>query len=172
MADVIIRPIVPADAKALFDLRLTSLKTNPEAFGADYDETLKTHTVESYAERIPSSDSDNLIIGAELDGELVGIIGFVRETRPKTQHTGIIWGVFVHPKARGHGIGKKMMQAIMTHAHQCDDLTQVALSVVTDNQAALKLYENLGFITWGTQPDALRVHGTSYAMHWMTYQIE
>ena len=171
MMDVIIRPIIQDDADALFALRLTSLKINPEAFGADYADTLHNQTAASYAERIPTVDSDNLMIGAELDGALVGMMGFVRETRPKTKHMGVIWGVFVDPKARGRGISKQMMTAIMTHAQQCDGLRQVVLSVVTDNQAAVKLYQRFGFTIWGTQPDALQVHDQSYAMHWMSYQV-
>lgn len=169
MSEIIIRPIVKADAEGFFQLRLQALKTNPESFGADYEATLADHTVESYAERIPEPQSDNLIIGAEVDEQLVGMMGFVRETRLKTKHTGFIWGVFVAPNMRGKRIGWQMMDAMMTHIKQLQGLHKVTLSVVTTNVAAVALYRRFGFTTWGTEPRALKVGAIYYDLHYMSY---
>lgn len=172
MNDVIIRYVTPDDAEALLALRLDALKTNPEAFGADYETTLAQETAETYASRIPSADSDNAIFCAEVDGELVGMMGFVRSTRVKSQHSGDIWGVYVKPDMRGKGIAKQLMQAMMTHIHRCEGLGIVTLTVITENVPAIKLYQSFGFSIWGTQPMALRVNGKFHDEYWMSYVIE
>jgi len=169
---VTIRRITKDDADAIFALRLEALQTNPEAFGSTYEETVENWTAESYASRIPDVDSDNVIFCAELEGKLVGMMGFLRSTRTKTRHAADIWGVYVSPTVRGQKIGKKLLDATLDHANHCDDLTIVNLTVITDNQAAIKLYESAGFIAWGTQPDALRAGDTSYDELWMCYRIE
>lgn len=173
MSNLIIRPVTLDDAEAFFALRLEALQTNPEAFGASYEDTLQNWTAESYtAARVPSEDSDNVIFCAEKAGEFVGMMGFVREKSAKTKHTGFIWGVFAKPSLRGQGIGKKLLNAIIDHARSCENLSMITLSVVTENQAAIALYEKMGFTIWGTQNDALRDSQKSYDMHYMSYRIE
>lgn len=172
MSGVIIRRVTKADAEPLFALRLESLQSNPEAFGNTYEETIANWTAESYgASRIPDAESDNAIFCAELAGEWVGMMGFLRASRLKTKHSADIWGVYVRSTVRGQKIGKKLLSAILDHAKQCDDLTIVTLSVITDNQAAIKLYQSAGFTTWGTQPSAMCAGDTSYDMLWMSYRI-
>lgn len=175
MSDVIIRPITKDDAETFFALRLEALQNNPEAYGSNYEDSVKKWTAESYtASRVPDVGSDDFIVTAELDGKLVGMIGFYRDTYPKERHIGTIWGVYTAPAARRQGIGKKMLQAISDHAKNCDALAVINVAVITENQAAIKLYESVGFKAWGTQPDALRDTNTnkSYDSLWMSYQIE
>ncbi|MEM9953457.1 MAG: GNAT family protein [Chloroflexota bacterium] len=169
MSDVIIRPATLSDAEALYDLRLTALKTNPEAFGSDWQDMEANQTVASYATRIPAEDSDKCLIVAEQAGRLVGMMGFVRGTRLKTQHAGDIWGVFVRPDARGQGISTQMMIALMAHIGGLDGIKQVNLSVIADNTAAIALYQKFGFETWGTLPNGLYVDGVYYDMLYMSY---
>ncbi|MEO1165292.1 MAG: GNAT family N-acetyltransferase [Chloroflexota bacterium] len=170
MSDVIIHPARVSDAEALYDLRLTALKTNPEAFGSDWQDMEANQTVASYATtRIPPEDSDKCLIVAEQAGRLVGMMGFVRGTRLKTKHTGDIWGVFVRPDARRQGISNQMMTALMAHIRGLDSIKQVKLSVIADNTAAIALYQKFGFETWGTLPKGLYVDGVYYDMLYMSY---
>lgn len=173
MSNVIIRPVTKDDAEAFFALRLEALQTNPEAFGANYEDSIQKWTAETYgAARIPDEGGDKIIFCAESDDELVAMMGFIREPYPKEKHIGIIWGVFTKPSARGQGIGKKILQAIIDHAHNCEGLAQITLSVVTENQAAIALYKKMGFTIWGTLPDGLRSTTQSYDVHYMSYRIE
>lgn len=57
-----IRNIVPDDAQIFWDLRLDALRDHPEAFSADYDESINK-TLESVAARIHVGQ-ENFILGA------------------------------------------------------------------------------------------------------------
>lgn len=92
---------------------MRALKNDPEAFGSSYEESSQ-QDLEFYRERIPEADSDSLILVVEMDGHFVGMMGFVREKRLKSQHKAFVWGVYVDPKARGNGLARKMMGQIYT----------------------------------------------------------
>jgi hypothetical protein len=47
----------------------------------------------------------------------------------------------------------------------------VALGVSAQGEAAMSLYESLGFATWGTEPDALRIDGAAIAQHHMMLRL-
>ena len=53
------------------------------------------------------------MVGAFYDSRLIGMAGFYREKGLKSRHKGRVWGVYVTPEARGGGIGRKMMQALL-----------------------------------------------------------
>lgn len=50
-----------------------------------------------------------------------------------------------------------------------EGLKQINLSVVTTNQAAVKLYRKLGFETYGIEKNALEYHGQEYNEELMAY---
>jgi ribosomal protein S18 acetylase RimI-like enzyme len=171
VAEYIIRPLQKNEAEAYRILRLSALQNNPEAFGSSYEESVVL-PLEAFAERIPDKNSESVIFVAEVEGKLVGMMGFLRSDRLKQKHSSSIWGVYVAPEARGHGLGRKLMDAIMTHAKQVEGLRKVTLSVITSNTAALKLYQSFGFEIWGTELEALKVGDVFYDEYHMVYFIK
>jgi RimJ/RimL family protein N-acetyltransferase len=163
---LLIRKMVKTDAAAYRELRLRALQLHPEAYGSSYEESLE-RDVEFFRERIPEVDSDDAIFVAEEDGQLFGMVSLVRETQQKVKHIANIYGVYVDASVRGRGIGRLLLQHAIDHAQQLNGVRQIALSVVTTNGVALKLYESLGFRTWGTEPDVLFVNGMYYDEHCM-----
>ena len=168
---MLIRKMVKTDAEAYRELRLRGLQLNPEAFGSSYEES-REHDVETFRQRIPEPDSENVIFVAEEDGQLLGIVALVRETYKKMKHKASIYGVYVDAPARGRGIGRLLMQHTLDHARQLTGLRQIILSVATTNTAAFNLYESLGFTTWGTEPAALFVNDTFYDEHNMILYLD
>ncbi len=53
-------------------------------------------------------------------------------------------GIFVHPDARGQGIGTLLMEAVFDEARRRGDRS-IRLDVIDTNPRARKLYESLGF---------------------------
>lgn len=171
MAEYSIRPMQKSEAEAYRSLRLQALKTNPEAFGSSYEESIEL-PLEAFAQRIPEPDSEDLIMVVVAENHLLGMIGFLREKHLKQRHAGFIWGVYLAPEARGKGLGHKMMEQIMTHARKLEGLRKIELAVITTNPPALKLYQAFGFEIWGTQPEALKVDDSFYDQYHMICHLE
>lgn len=138
-----------ADYRAI---RLTALQLDPDAFGSTYEvEAARPLTWFEDATR-------NLaIFGAYADERIVGMIGFGRHAGAKIQHKGFLWGMFVHPSLRRHGVGAALLHAAIDHASPV--VEQITLSVVTTNRSAIALYEKFGFTTYGREIRALKVDG-------------
>ena len=151
-----LRRLTEQDVDALWRLRLQALESETEAFAEAPEEHRQT-SIETYADRLRVSSDENFVIGAFLDSELVGMVGFYREQRLKRRHCGGIWGMYVAPSGRGRGVGAALLDAVIGIARTIPGLRRVHLSVSTTQQAARRLYANAGFETYGTEPEALEI---------------
>jgi ribosomal protein S18 acetylase RimI-like enzyme len=57
---------------------------------------------------------------------------------------------------RGHGIGDRLLAALLDHARSQADLVIVELTVMADNGRALGLYQRFGFRRYGYQRRAAK----------------
>jgi ribosomal protein S18 acetylase RimI-like enzyme len=60
---------------------------------------------------------------------------------------------------RGQGLGRLLMQAVIEHARAAHGIRQLNLTAYAANQAAVALYESLGFVVYGREPAAICVDG-------------
>jgi len=153
---LVIRRLTPDDARELTRLRLEALQTEPCAFAQSPDEAAAT-PLEQVAELLRVEGS--FVMGAFVDGTLVGMVGFVRGRHHKTSHKGHLWGVYVTTSARHQGVGRQLLAAAIAEARALPGLTQITLAVSADHPEAEHLYERAGFEVYGLEPDALRVDG-------------
>jgi phosphoribosylglycinamide formyltransferase-1 len=163
-----IRVLGHGDLDELRRVRLTALKGDPASFSSSYEVELAQP--DKFLARLDGRD-DNRIYGAFLGGRLIGIGGFHRETAPKRRHAGIVTGMYVEPAQRGRGIARRLLVEIIEEARALDGLEQIELSVTAGNEPARALYESLGFVRWGVQPNALRVDGLAYAEEHMLLRL-
>lgn len=164
-----VRPLTAQDAESYRAVRHAVLSGDPQAFVTTADE-FAGRTLESISRQIDLKEAA-VTLGAFLEGELVGILSLVRETRPSIRHRADIYGVGVLGEARGQGAGDALMQTALAHARQWEGLTSLHLAVVETQHTARKLYERHGFTVWGTQPDAVQHDGQTYSEHWLWHDI-
>lgn len=157
--EVAIRPAVPQDAAAAFELRLEALSRHPQAFAADpalTEERGVTAWVELIAENV--AQERGVIYVAAAGGRLIGMTGLARGKWPKTGHSGTIWGVYVQPAWRGLGVAGALVEGCVAWARDLG-LVIVKLGVVTSNAGAIRCYTRCGFTVYGVEPQVIRHEG-------------
>ena len=115
--------------------------------------------MESYWKGVLMVPERTLIVG-RLDGVIVGSAQLARPTKNNEAqaHTGQLTTSFMAPWARGHGLARMIAEAVENHARKLG-LRVLNLDVRETQEAAIRLYESLGFVRWGIHPDYAYVRG-------------
>src|SRR5258707_6730253 len=92
-----------------------------------------------------------IILGAFVDGELVGTAQLVLAVPPNQPHRADVARVLVHRAARRRGIAQRLMEQLEQEA-RAEGKTLLVLDAVTGGDAA-RLYERIGWNTVGVIPD-------------------
>jgi ribosomal protein S18 acetylase RimI-like enzyme len=145
-----IRRLHPEEGALFRAIRLEALATSPEAFGTTYEKQA-ADPMSYFTETLQEAT----VFGAFHGGEIVGMAGLRREPGERKQHKGVLWGMYVRPAAEGRGLGRALVQAVLTQARGM--VEQVQLLVVTDNERARRLYESEGFVIYGLERQALKL---------------
>jgi GNAT superfamily N-acetyltransferase len=95
-----------------------------------------------------------VLLAAYVDGELVGTVQLVHAWPPNSQHRADVAKLLVHRRARGHGVGRALMDRL-EHEARADGKTLLILDTVAE-RAADRLYDRLGWTRLGTVPDFAR----------------
>ena len=156
----VVRKLTGADAAAFQPLRLKGLVECPSAFASSYEEECDL-TSAWFAERLDPR-SDRVVFGAFLEDALVGVVGLRRETPRKLAHKAYIWGMYVDPAHRRSGIGRRLITAALSSALSEMRVRQVNLGVNARNDAALALYEAMGFSAYGRESCFMLVDGVAH----------
>ncbi|MFE3193694.1 GNAT family N-acetyltransferase [Nocardia sp. NPDC059240] len=97
--------------------------------------------------RVARGDADYLAICTPADLPVaIGAIDHRAEA-------GMLWQVTVHPALRSVGLGSMLVRAAETRM-RAHGMTRSELSVEESNPRARALYERLGYVAYGREPDA------------------
>ena len=151
-APVSLRRLHQADAALFREIRLEGLSRDPDAFTSTFEEE-SARPLSSFAERLAAS----AVFAAFQGTDLVGVAGFYVQPGPKHAHKGMLWGMYVRPQARGAGVGAKLVEAVVEHARA--HVEQIALTVISENLPARRLYRRAGFEEYGLKKHAAKYRG-------------
>lgn len=146
--ELLIRPTRLEDAEDIHALR-----TLPGVMWGTMQ--VPSTTIEQIRSRLQGSigDGSTHSFVAVLDGRVVGNAA-LSVGRLKRSRVGDI-GLFVHDDYTGRGIGRALMERLLDLADNYLDLKRVELEVITDNAAAIHLYESLGFEREGVKRSSM-----------------
>jgi ribosomal protein S18 acetylase RimI-like enzyme len=156
------------DAAAYAEIRRRGLVEDPLAFAASPEDD---RALEPGLLREALASRSQATFGAFAPG-LVGVVGIYRDSHRKTAHKTHLWGLYVAPEHRAAGVGRALVVAALGFARELSGVTRVQLGVAETAGPALRLYRSLGFVSWGTEPDALRAGSTVAAVHHMTLALD
>jgi len=127
--------------------------------GFGWLKTPKRHLLESYWKGIVLVPERHLIV-ARLDGTVAGAVQLTRPPRSAEAqaHQAVLTSLFVAPWARSHGLGRMLVQAAEDTARAAN-VVVVNLDVRETQDRAIGLFEEAGYIRWGTHPAYARVAG-------------
>jgi GNAT superfamily N-acetyltransferase len=125
---------------------LRALADAPLAFGSTLAKE-ETYSDDLWRERAKrgADGVDSVTFVAERDGRWLGMAtGLPRDPEMPDDPRPVLVAMFVAPEARGSGLGAALVDAVLSWARdrQADGLT---LWVTASNEAAIALYERLGF---------------------------
>lgn len=158
------RRLTASDAAKYAALRAEMLTDSPWAFGSSPGQD-RMGSVEAVRTWLETAEGAILAV-PEQDGpeaRLIAAAGVMREAAIKRRHIAGIWGVFVAPAWRGRGLGRAVVAAAVDVARAWPDVDIIQLSVSDHSPEARAIYESLGFVAWGVEPDCLRIDGRGYA---------
>jgi len=171
LPNIIVRPVQLQDAANLAALRIEAVRDYPLSFTADLAE-IESRPPEWWQDMAGRANGDamELVLVAEADGNLAGMLGVFTPKQPKLAHVGNVWGVYVRQPFRGRGLGRQMLRTAINWA-RAKSLVLLKLSVVDGNDTALRCYESCGFTRYGTEPLAVRWEGQLYDEHLLAIRL-
>ena len=163
-----IRRFIPDDAVEVARFRKIAVADSPLAFGAGPNDDPAQDT-DAVAENLRQT-LENVIVG-DFDPGLVGMVGLISGRGEKRRHKGTIWGFFVLPNHRKQGIGTRLMNEAISISNTWEGVAVIHLSVNEHGNDARRVYEELGFKTWGVEADALRIGRERYTEYHMNLTL-
>ena len=104
-------------------------------------------------------NSFSFTLGAFFENNLVGVVSFERDPRYKLLHKALIFRMFVHPTAAGQGIGKALLQRVLSIAEKLPELRYLYLTVLASNERAIGLYSSLNFKEFAREIGGVNISG-------------
>jgi RimJ/RimL family protein N-acetyltransferase len=110
-----------------------------------------------------------IAVVAEEDGKVVGLCDAHR-IRPGSEmaHSALL-GIAIKKGYRGKGLGEAMMQKLIELSKGKFEILK--LEVFSVNSVAINLYRRLGFVEYGTMPNAIKRGKTYYESVYMYYKL-
>ena len=142
---MIIRRAEPGDAEGLTRLG-EAVGSEPEGWLVTTNGWREVSDERRYLRAIRRYPNAAVFV-AEDEGRIVGRLSIARDQHPASRHVADL-GLMVAISHRRRGIGTKLLEAALDWARH-SEVRKLELHVFPHNEAAIKLYENFGFLQEG-----------------------
>ncbi|SFS31228.1 GNAT family N-acetyltransferase [Marininema halotolerans] len=168
-----IRKLTPLDAVSFRHLMLEGCRTSATDVGMLADEWGDENPLPSLVEKFHHvwSEPDHFILGAWLEGKLLGTLGFSRGNRVMSQHYAILWAMYVDKNYRGRGIAHALLTEIIYASRKMEGLECLRLKVRSTNERACHIYRTAGFKEVGTEPKVMKLGNEYIDQTWMVCEL-
>lgn len=143
MKKVLIREATQMDLKTLLRFEQEIIRTErPMDKTLIQDKKISYYDIASYID-----EKDTQVLVAESGGKILGSgYGQIRKRKPyfQTDLLGYIGFIYVEEAARGKGISQQILEAL-TQWFKKRNITEIRLTVYSENPRAIKAYEKIGF---------------------------
>ncbi len=154
------------DGDDLEDLCEATVAAIEESGGFGWVKAPARHVLEAYWNGVLLVPERALFV-ARLNGTVCGAVQLV--SPPKNNEAQAfaaqLTGNFLAPWSRGHGLARRMIEAVEDGARAAG-FAILNLDVRATQEAAIGLYETMGFQRWGTHPAYARVDGKVIPGHY------
>jgi ribosomal protein S18 acetylase RimI-like enzyme len=161
--------LVGADLHDLCDAAESAIQ---DGGGFGWLQAPERHVMESYWRGVLLVPERELFV-ARLDGVIAGSAQLQRAPRNNEAqaYVGQLTTFFLAPWARGHGLARRLVEAVEARAIE-HDLQAVTLDVRDTQTRAIQLYEAMGYRRWGTNPYYALVDGQWVGGHYYVKPLE
>ncbi len=137
MTDILIRDLEPEDIPAL-----TEAWNQPRAIWGTLQAPFTS--IDARRRRSATLPEGHSRLVAEIDGKVIGSAGLHPFDNRRRAHAASI-GLAVHDDYAGRGAGRALMDGLIELADRWLNYKRLELTVWTDNDRAIRLYEGFGF---------------------------
>ncbi len=115
------------------------------------DEYLSGLSAEQWAKKLEMPGRHTIV--AELDGELIGTVGYGNARDADYVNEGEIYAIYLLPKYIRYGYGTALLKAVCSELRPLG-YSELYLWVLKENSQAIGFYEKMGFTFTGETKDA------------------
>lgn len=157
--DFLIREAVESDAEQILEHTRKVYKENPDVMATTIEEF--TMTLEEEKRWINTQKQIGLLLVAEVDGRIVGMLNFQLSPRKRFSHTGM-FGMSVQEQFSNIGIGGALLMHLLDWAKENKSVEKISLEVFSNNARAIHLYVKHGFVEEGRKKNQVKLGPEEY----------
>ena len=168
--EIELRSAEASDCEALLRYLKTTASETPFLICDPDEVTLTSEQEKEFIMKKEASDRELLLIALE-NGRHIGNCSLMSISgyRRYRHRCGI--AIALYKEYCGRGIGRAMLETVLDEARKAG-YEQAELEVIADNEKAISMYEDMGFVKYGTMPDNARFDdGRSFDAYWMMKKL-
>ncbi|MBW8348785.1 GNAT family N-acetyltransferase [Bacillus sp. IITD106] len=155
----IIRRAAESDAQQIISHTKKVLKENPDVMGITLGEF--NPSLDEEKEWINSHNTQGLLLVAEVNRKIIGILSFHSSPLKRLSHQGI-FGMSVQEEFTNSGIGTSLIRELLAWAKKEQRVEKITLEVFSNNERAIHLYKKLGFTEEGRFKKQVKLDANEY----------